>query len=262
MMYKRWKEAQFKEKKVWVLVDNTGSMVVTNGRTSMRYSKTENCQIYTANAINIQVTGVESIELPDGVEKTGDKVQSIASKKQATFGSAKTRTASQKINARADAEHFLQTLSADTIVCFTDGSCVGNPGPAGVGVFIPLPQKNIMHFRFLGSGTNNIAEINAVIDALELLQKEQIPASTPIVVCTDSSYVQGLLEKGWKAKANVELVQKMKSLTKNFTSLKVRWVAGHAGIDGNDKADALANQSIQEKNTVTNYMPVSPSEST
>ena len=211
-----WKPALFKGKKVWAEVDEVDALVVQNGLVGIRYSTKEGSSVYRASSRNLQLESGASKSLSSGVEVKKTSETSKTSKIRKKFGSAGTRTASQKSAAQKDVRDFLEGLSKDTIRCFTDGSCVGNPGPSGTGVYIQLGEKEIKHYRYLGEGTNNKAELSAVYDALTLLEKESVSNETPIVVCTDSQYVVGILTKNWKAKANRELVLDLRKLVRLF----------------------------------------------
>ena len=143
-------------------------------------------------------------------------------------------------------------MSAPTpdILIFCDGACSGNPGPGGWGAVIRQGES----VRELGGNsphtTNNKMELTAAIEGLRAIQ------STPglVWVGTDSSYVvKGMTEwiHGWRRKewrgstgkpvANRELWE---ALADDAEARKpaVRWayVAGHAGIAGNERADAIA----------------------
>jgi ribonuclease HI len=130
-------------------------------------------------------------------------------------------------------------LPADALIVYTDGACTGNPGPAGVGVVILDGKERKEVSEYLGHGTNNIAELMAIVRALELC-----PPERTVVVHSDSSYALGLLGKGWKAKANQELVERMKKLATGFKDLRLVKVAGHAGVAENERADELARMAI------------------
>ena len=238
-----WKPALFKGKKVWAEVDEADALIVQNGLVGIRYSTKEDSSVYRASSRNLTLEAGASKPLSGGVEV---KKTAEGSKVRKKFGSAGTRTALQKKAAQKDIREFLDGLSVETIRCFTDGSCVGNPGPCGTGVFIQLGEKEIKHYRYLGEGTNNKAELSAVYDALELLEKESVSPDSPVVVCTDSQYVVGILTKNWKAKANRELVLKLRVLVKKWSDITIRWVAGHADIPENEEADRLANLAIEE----------------
>jgi len=134
-------------------------------------------------------------------------------------------------------------VPSDAIVVYTDGACSGNPGPAGIGVVILEGGKRRELSEYLGTGTNNIAELMAIVRALE-----EVPRDRTIVLHADSSYALGLLGKGWKAKANQELVERMRKLARDFRDLRLVKVDGHAGVAENERADELARTAIV-KNT-------------
>lgn len=130
---------------------------------------------------------------------------------------------------------------------FTDGACSGNPGPGGWGVVLSWRG----HEKTLNGGerhtTNNRMELLAAIRALEALQRP-----VPVRLWTDSTYVRdgitrwikGWKRNGWKTKTggevkNADLWQALDALTKRHT-IEWRWVRGHAGNAGNERADALA----------------------
>ena len=96
---------------------------------------------------------------------------------------------------------------ADAWVAYTDGACSGNPGPAGSGVVLVAPERqDARGLEYLGEATNNVAELTAILRAVEWIPA----AARAIVVHTDSQYAIGVLQKGWKAKANGELVARAK----------------------------------------------------
>ncbi len=137
---------------------------------------------------------------------------------------------------------------------FTDGACRGNPGKGGWGALL----RSGTHQRELWGGeaatTNNRMELTAVIRALETLKR---PVSARVY--TDSKYVlQGITEwihgwkkNGWKTKAkepvkNADLWQALEAAAAPH-ELQWVWVKGHAGHEGNEAADALANRGIDEQ---------------
>ena len=95
----------------------------------------------------------------------------------------------------------------------------------------------------LGEGTNNIAQLTAILRGLALVDD---PAA-PVYVMTDSEYCIGLLGKGWKAKKNQELVAELRRAIAHFTDLRLIKVPGHAGVEGNERADELAREAITER---------------
>src|SRR5262244_1793599 len=129
------------------------------------------------------------------------------------------------------------------ILAYTDGACTGNPGPMGIGVVLlsGLHRKEIS--EYLGPrGTNNIAELTAIERALEAIRDR----NRPVIVYSDSSYAIGVLSSGWKAKANRELVERIRALVERFPNLRFVKVAGHAGVAENERCDQLAREAIAQ----------------
>ncbi|MBA2961233.1 MULTISPECIES: ribonuclease HI [Ramlibacter] len=140
------------------------------------------------------------------------------------------------------------------VVIYTDGACKGNPGPGGWGVVLKSgATEKELYGGELGT-TNNRMEMMAVIQALEALKR---PCS--VTLWLDSQYVlKGITEwlPGWKAKGwrtaakapvkNVELWQRLDGLVQGGGhAIDWRWVRGHNGDAGNERADALANMGVE-----------------
>jgi ribonuclease HI len=134
-------------------------------------------------------------------------------------------------------------LPKEPIHAYTDGACSGNPGPAGIGVVLICGSRRKEISEYLGPGTNNIAELTAVKRALESIHDR----ARPVYLYSDSSYVLGLLASGWKARANRDLVEELRALCAGFHDLRLRKVAGHAGVPENERADELARQAIERE---------------
>ena len=81
---------------------------------------------------------------------------------------------------------------------------------------------------------------------IDLLEEARVSRDEPVVIFTDSSYSRGVLTQGWKAKANKELIDLTKIRLQAWSRLTVNWVAGHAGIPENERADELAGAAIEE----------------
>ena len=137
------------------------------------------------------------------------------------------------------------------IKIYTDGACKGNPGVGGWGAIIMQDGKNIELFGGENETTNNRMELMAVIMALK-----KTPSNLEITIYTDSKYVQkGISEwiKNWKVnnwrssnKKPVKNKDLWVDLDEAVGSRKIywEWVKGHAGNEGNEKADELANQGV------------------
>jgi ribonuclease HI len=142
----------------------------------------------------------------------------------------------------------------NSIHIYTDGACKGNPGPGGWGVLLKLGDTEKELFGGERETTNNRMEMMAVIQGFLALKK---PCN--VTVFLDSQYVlKGINEwlPGWKAKGwrtaakqpvkNVDLWQQLDLLVAGAGhTIDWRWVKGHAGDPGNERADALANKGVE-----------------
>lgn len=142
---------------------------------------------------------------------------------------------------------------SDVIDIYTDGACKGNPGVGGWGALLRFGDTEKEICGGERDTTNNRMELMAVIEALALLKR---PVRARIH--TDSQYVQkGISEwiaswkrRGWrtadnKPVKNVDLWQRLDALAAGH-QLEWLWVRGHAGHDGNERADALANRGVRD----------------
>ena len=243
-----WRRAEFKGKSVWAEVDGGGALKTASGRVGIRYSERPGAKVYPAGARGVQLlddASVQQLDAGELVEKDSQRTGSGGKKSSSGFGKAGKRTEQQAARAAGAARELIGSLSGKAVLCFTDGACHGNPGPAGSGaaVFL-LDGRRGEASRCLGQGTNNIAELTAIAMALELLDEADLPANTAIALFTDSNYAHGLLTKGWKAKANQALVRHVRSRLSRWTALDLHWVAGHVGVEGNERADALATEGV------------------
>jgi ribonuclease HI len=143
-----------------------------------------------------------------------------------------------------------------TVAIYTDGSCLGNPGPGGYGAVLMYKQ----HRKELSGGyrltTNNRMELLAAIIALESLKD-----SCDVELTTDSQYVRlgitqwlaGWKRNNWKTSAkqpvkNQDLWQRLDTAAQAHT-VAWHWVKGHAGHPENERCDVLARSAAEAKPT-------------
>jgi len=243
-----WVRVQFKGKRVWAEVGPTGELVVQGGRVPIRYSDKAGAKIYNASGNNVsRIDGEKPRELEAGQAAPDRPAAASTSSRGSGFGSAGRRTQAQEAAARQLTASQIEALPEGTHICFTDGACKGNPGPAGAGAVVKLADGRLMEEgRFLGVATNNVGELTAIGMALDLLEQAMVSREDHVVIFTDSSYSRGVLTQGWKAKANKELIELIKVRLSVWSRLKINWVAGHAGIPENERADELAGQAVED----------------
>jgi ribonuclease HI len=141
----------------------------------------------------------------------------------------------------------------DPIHIYTDGACKGNPGPGGWGALLQSGAHERELFGGEAQTTNNRMELLAVIRALQALKR---PAR--LVIHTDSQYVQKGISSwihSWKARGwltadrkpvkNADLWRELDALAVGH-AIEWRWVRGHVGHPGNERADALANRGVSQ----------------
>jgi ribonuclease HI len=139
----------------------------------------------------------------------------------------------------------------DKVEIFTDGACKGNPGTGGWGALMVAGEAQKELFGGELNTTNNRMELRAVIESLNALRRP-----CDVTLHTDSQYVQkGISEwiHGWKARGwrtstkepvkNADLWQAL-DVAQSVHKVDWRWVRGHNGHPGNERADMLANRGV------------------
>ena len=219
-----WIEAVLNGQKVLARCNERGEFVAEGGRVEVRYKPTDG-RAYRAGKGNLQPVGLKI--LPDA---------------HCAEAGAAASAYQQKKEKKAAAAERVEEHPEGTIVAYTDGACSGNPGPAGSGVMIQLLDgKKVDGFRYLGDrATNNIAELTAIEMAIDAVADR----AAPLQIRTDSGYSIGVLQKGWKAKANPELIKKIRDKLAERPKTRLQYVPGHAGVAGNERADELAREAI------------------
>jgi ribonuclease HI len=133
-------------------------------------------------------------------------------------------------------------LAGLAVHAYTDGAASGNPGPAGIGVVLIFREHRKELSKYLGETTNNVAELTAVLEALRLVKRRDLP----VRVHVDSSYAIGVANGSMRPKANRELVALIHEEMRGFSDLVFVKVPGHSGVEANERADALARDAVRK----------------
>jgi ribonuclease HI len=222
-----WKPFKLRDADVWARVDASGAPLTdASGRVDVIYKVAATSKIYRASSSNLSSRAGDAVELELAAPSEGD---GAAKPKALGKGPAKSGVPAG--------------LPADTIHVWTDGGARPNPGPAAIGVVIDEGGRHTELSEFLGQGTNQTAELTAMLRGLQ-----EVPdRNRTVVVYSDSAYAIGLLSQGWKAKANVELVAELRELCRSFRDLRFVKVLGHSGISLNERTDQLATDALSHR---------------
>ena len=204
----QWKRMRFKKNKVWLAVDNAGKSLEENGKVLIKYQLDQPHE-YWVRTNNIRPIDADTIEI----------------------------TMPEKITRVA------QAGNQKAVRIFTDGASSGNPGPSGIGVVLRFGKHEKEISEYIGVATNNVAELKAIQAGLSAVKNRNVP----VQIFTDSSYAYGVLVLDWKARANNELVVSIKKTMRKFKNLEIVKVRGHAGDEGNQRADLLATSAITRR---------------
>jgi ribonuclease HI len=212
-----WRNAMLRGQRVLARVNADGTFMEKEGRVEIRY-RADDTRAYHARTSNLVAL--------EGPLSADDAVASTPPVKRV------------KVSTPAVAH------PTNSWIAYTDGACTGNPGPAGSGTIVIAPGGKIREsYAYLGEGTNNVAELTAIMNALEATPKDE-----PLVVHTDSQYAIGVLSKGWKAKANGPLIERIRKAL-HGRGVRFVYVPGHAGVPLNERADELAREAIRTRSS-------------
>ncbi len=137
---------------------------------------------------------------------------------------------------------------------FTDGACLGNPGPGGYGAILRFEGREKELSEGFSQTTNNRMELLGVINGLKALREK-----CAVTLYSDSTYVGNGIEKGWAVKwrangwrksdkspaLNADLWEELLNLIAAH-EVKIIWVKGHAGHPENERCDRLAVEAAQK----------------
>jgi ribonuclease HI len=242
-----WVRASLRGQLVWARADASGALSSEGGKVEIRY-KPNDGRRYDAVAKNLTVA--PGPVMPDETCGPAERPAPRASSAEGTSGAAATSGAPRPAGRTRNgmprkSEAVVAAVPEGAVVVYADGACSGNPGPAGLGVVLVDGSERRELSEYLGTGTNNVAELTAILRAIEMTQGE----TRPVVLHTDSQYSIGVLQKGWKAKANVELVATIKRALAEHGTMRLVYVPGHSGVALNEVADALARRAVETRRT-------------
>ena len=149
-----------------------------------------------------------------------------------------------------------QALASGQIILYTDGGCIGNPGPGGFGVvLLDKIQRQELSGGYRWT-TNNRIELTACIAGLQ-----QLKSRASVVLFSDSRYVINGITRGWARRwqarnwmrgkklpaENPDLWEKLLDLCDQH-EVQFAWVKGHAGTPENERCDQLSMQAARQPN--------------
>ncbi len=205
-----WKRMSFKGNKVWVETDPNGNLMVEKEKVLIKYNLKQDYEY------RVKPESLKSVD------------QAVPARKKPSKPSKKTDDDT--------------SLPDNCIKIYTDGASSGNPGPSGIGILFIHEENKKEISQYIGTATNNIAELTAIKVALEELKRVDLP----VRIFSDSSYAIGLLTKNWKPKKNQVLIFEIRALISKFFDLAFIKVKGHSGIKENEVADFLATSAIKK----------------
>jgi ribonuclease HI len=220
-----WKRMVFKKNKVWLATDQDQKPVTKNGKVLIRYQLDQDYEYWV---LSKNINPIDSLQRKEKTKK-GEKSTQKSSKQKDT-------------KTKSDTKFLIETSCDDAINIYTDGASSGNPGPSGIGVVMRFSNHEKEISRYIGITTNNMAELEAIRSGLMAVKNSNLP----VRVFTDSRYAYGVLTQGWKAKKNQDIIESIKKILSKFNDLKFIKVKGHAGIEGNERADFLATSAIKK----------------
>jgi ribonuclease HI len=207
-----WIRMRFRKNKVWVEADAEGRPLQKDGRVRIKY------QLDQPHEYRVKRNDVISLD-EEPAEAPPPAMALATDRAQPAAGPAAGRV----------------------VHIYTDGASSGNPGPAGIGVVLQCGAQRKEISEYIGTATNNIAELLAIQKGLAAVKNKRLP----VRVYTDSSYAFGVLTLNWKPKKNTELISAMRRSMAAFDDLKLVKVRGHCGVAENERADALATSAIR-----------------
>ena len=193
-----------------------------------------------------KVARLTPVSITDAVfpgNKISENQKKLHKAKIKTYGAAGKRSEDQRSAAVKKTMDTIAGLPEGSTIAFTDGSSIGNPGPAGAGAVIwEKDGEDMANLSFyLGENTNQGAEIWAIGGVIEFLMDKRIPKKLHIF--SDSEFAINCVQRKWYTNKHFVMVEAVRERMKQINATIIfHHVAGHAGIEANEKADKLAKQ--------------------
>ena len=234
-----WTRRRYRGNKVWIEAGDDGALVLDErGLARLRY-KPEDTRTYS-----VRPSEIHAIEEEPQPFQGSEGAPGARGKKEPAPAPAPRGAEAEPAEAADDGPpgDDIPALAGLAIHAYTDGASSGNPGPAGIGVVLIFREHKREVSRYLGETTNNVAELTAILEALRLVKRRDLP----VRVHADSSYAIGVLDGSMRPKLNRDLVEEIREVMRGFPDLKLVKVEGHAGVEWNERADKLATDAIKK----------------
>ena len=226
----KWLRMLFKHKiKVYAAVeDGSCTPVERDGKIPYRYQNKTSAQEYLAMRSNLTlIPGAEPVDLEEDTTEV------------------KPPTPRHVPVTEAPALKAADVIPPNTIVVYTDGGASPNPGPAGAGILLMFGKHCLEIWEYLGKSTNNVAELTAILRALENIKNK----SLPILIYSDSKSAIGVLTGTMKATKNQDLIAQVRAEMQKCPNLQLLKVKAHIGIQHNEHVDKLVALARDTKNS-------------
>jgi ribonuclease HI len=242
-----WIRALLRGQRVLARADDQGRLAEAAGKVEIRYKPSDGRR-YDAMARNLIIEPGATVLPEDTCAPAEAVVKPSGDAAATTPGAAAAASAKKRPGGRGTKVAASGAAGVASRELALEGAKSGEMVVLDAGAREELGE-------YLGTGTNNIAELTAVLRALELVEDR----SRPLLVHTDSQYAIGVLTKGWKAKANAELIAGIREALKGHPKARLVYVPGHSGVAWNERADELARAAVVQRKTTRKRVEAAPS---
>lgn len=220
-----WQRMLFKNSvKVYVCVDENGNPIVNEeGYVAFRYKDADQVPVF--HTVKSKLSPICNAQIRDDDDPNDlPSIHKIPNPQTCKMPDRTGKASNQDI-----------PIPPKTIVVYTDGGASPNPGPAGSGILLLYEGHCLELWHYLGKSTNNIAELTAILLALQNIKNKTLP----ILLFSDSQYAIDILTNRKQAKKNLELIDQVKAEMAKCQQLTLLKVRAHVGIAHNEHVDKL-----------------------